>query len=87
VLQGRVFQGAMNALNPVRTVGSQVVEAIRTHDESISQKNALTRAGEPSPSRWSSMSIAMTCVNALWMLWKVPVSPHPRSSSTGDPTS
>jgi len=41
-----VFQGAMNALNPVRTVGSQVVEAIRTHDESINQKTALTQAGE-----------------------------------------
>jgi len=27
-----VFQGAMNALNPVRTVGSQIVEAIELHD-------------------------------------------------------
>ena len=27
-----VFQGAMNALNPVRTVGSQIAEAIRLHD-------------------------------------------------------
>jgi peptide/nickel transport system ATP-binding protein len=27
-----VFQGAMNALNPVRTVGSQIVEAIEVHD-------------------------------------------------------
>ena len=26
-----VFQGAMNALNPVRTVGSQIVEALETH--------------------------------------------------------
>jgi peptide/nickel transport system ATP-binding protein len=26
-----VFQGAMNALNPVRTVGSQIVEALRLH--------------------------------------------------------
>jgi len=26
-----VFQGAMNALNPVRTVGSQIVEAIELH--------------------------------------------------------
>lgn len=41
-----IFQGAMNALNPVRTVGSQIVEAIRTHDESIGQKTALDRAGE-----------------------------------------
>ena len=27
-----VFQGAMNALNPVRTVGSQIAEALRRHD-------------------------------------------------------
>jgi oligopeptide/dipeptide ABC transporter ATP-binding protein len=27
-----VFQGAMNALNPVRTVGSQIVEALELHD-------------------------------------------------------
>jgi len=27
-----VFQGAMNALNPVRTVGSQICEAIRLHN-------------------------------------------------------
>lgn len=41
-----VFQGAMNALNPVRTVGSQIAEAIRTHDDQISQRAALDRAGE-----------------------------------------
>jgi len=28
-----VFQGAMNALNPVYTVGDQIVEAIQTHDD------------------------------------------------------
>ena len=28
-----VFQGAMNALNPVYTVGSQIIEAIQTHEE------------------------------------------------------
>jgi len=28
-----VFQGAMNALNPVYTVGDQIVEAIRTHED------------------------------------------------------
>ena len=27
-----VFQGAMNALNPVRTIGSQIVEALEIHD-------------------------------------------------------
>ena len=28
-----VFQGAMNALNPVYTVGNQIVEAIQTHED------------------------------------------------------
>lgn len=28
-----VFQGAMNALNPVHSVGRQVIEAIRTHED------------------------------------------------------
>ncbi len=28
-----VFQGAMNALNPVQTVGDQIVEAIRAHED------------------------------------------------------
>jgi len=28
-----VFQGAMNALNPVYTVGDQIIEAIRTHED------------------------------------------------------
>ncbi len=41
-----VFQGAMNALNPVRTVGSQIVEAIRLHDPGIDGKAAERRAAE-----------------------------------------
>ena len=39
-----VFQGAMNALNPVRTVGDQIVEAIRLHDAMASPAQARTRA-------------------------------------------
>jgi peptide/nickel transport system ATP-binding protein len=39
-----VFQGAMNALNPVYTVGSQIVEAIRLHEPNVSKKEALERA-------------------------------------------
>ena len=38
-----VFQGAMNALNPVFTVGSQIVEAILTH-ENVSKEEAWSRA-------------------------------------------
>jgi peptide/nickel transport system ATP-binding protein len=36
-----VFQGAMNALNPVRTVGQQIVEALELHDRA---KGAAARA-------------------------------------------
>ncbi|HEX2883687.1 MAG TPA: dipeptide/oligopeptide/nickel ABC transporter permease/ATP-binding protein [Candidatus Limnocylindria bacterium] len=41
-----VFQGAMNALNPVRTINDQIVEAIRLHSPDTSEAQATTRAGE-----------------------------------------
>jgi oligopeptide/dipeptide ABC transporter ATP-binding protein len=41
-----VFQGAMNALNPVRTIGDQVAEAIRVHDPRSSRTTARLRARE-----------------------------------------
>ena len=37
-----IFQGAMNALNPVRKVGDQIVEALRIH-EKLSEKEACLR--------------------------------------------
>jgi peptide/nickel transport system ATP-binding protein len=40
-----VFQGAMNALNPVRTVGDQIAEAIRRH-ETLPAKAVERRVGE-----------------------------------------
>ncbi|NLK07103.1 MAG: ABC transporter ATP-binding protein [Firmicutes bacterium] len=40
-----VFQGAMNALNPVHRVGEQIVEAILSH-ENVSRKEAVERARE-----------------------------------------
>lgn len=40
-----VFQGAMNALNPVRKVSIQIIEALR-HHAPISHKQAQTRVGE-----------------------------------------
>ena len=40
-----VFQGAMNALNPVKTVGSQIVEPMRFHD-TASGAAAEKEAGE-----------------------------------------
>ncbi len=40
-----VFQGAMNALNPVRTVGDQIAEAIRRH-ETLPPKQVERRVGE-----------------------------------------
>ncbi|MBU1493407.1 MAG: dipeptide/oligopeptide/nickel ABC transporter permease/ATP-binding protein [Actinobacteria bacterium] len=39
-----VFQGAMNALNPVQRVGAQITEAIRLHDPGASQADADTQA-------------------------------------------
>ncbi len=38
-----VFQGAMNALNPVHKVGDQIAEAILTH-EKVTEEDALERA-------------------------------------------
>lgn len=40
-----ISQSAMNALNPVYTVGAQIVEAIQTH-EKVSKKDAWKRAEE-----------------------------------------
>ena len=41
-----VFQGAMNALNPVHRVGDQIAEAIRLHSPESSKAEANRRAGE-----------------------------------------
>ena len=38
-----IFQGAMNALNPVYSVEYQIVEAIRHHEENVSKKEAKER--------------------------------------------
>jgi peptide/nickel transport system ATP-binding protein len=39
-----VFQGAMNAMNPVLKVGDQIVEAIRTHEPEVSSKESWERS-------------------------------------------
>lgn len=41
-----VFQGAMNALNPVHTVGHQIAEPIRRHDPDLPSREARDRARE-----------------------------------------
>ena len=41
-----VFQGAMNALNPVRTVGDQIGEALVRHGMASNKKAAAPRVGE-----------------------------------------
>jgi peptide/nickel transport system ATP-binding protein len=41
-----VFQGAMNALNPVRTIESQIVEALQIHAVEPQKQAARLRAGE-----------------------------------------
>ncbi|WP_337062596.1 ABC transporter ATP-binding protein [Kineococcus sp. G2] len=47
-----VFQGAMNALNPVRTIGAQLDDTLRAHDTSLDRRarrercaDVLTRVG------------------------------------------
>jgi peptide/nickel transport system ATP-binding protein len=39
-----VFQGAMNALNPVFKVGDQIIEAIKLHESDVSTSDARKRA-------------------------------------------
>jgi oligopeptide/dipeptide ABC transporter ATP-binding protein len=41
-----IFQGAMNALNPVRRVGDQVAEPILLHEAGVTRRQAWKRAGE-----------------------------------------
>jgi oligopeptide/dipeptide ABC transporter ATP-binding protein len=41
-----VFQGAMNALNPVRTIESQILEALQVHEAATSTLAARRRAAE-----------------------------------------
>jgi peptide/nickel transport system ATP-binding protein len=41
-----IFQGAMNALNPVRTVGDQIAEAIRLHDGMTDRQSIDHRVDE-----------------------------------------
>lgn len=41
-----IFQAAMNALNPVRRIDDQIVEAIITHDPSMEKEQALERVEE-----------------------------------------
>jgi peptide/nickel transport system ATP-binding protein len=41
-----VFQGAMNALDPLYSIGDQIVEAILTHEPKLDKKEALNRAEE-----------------------------------------
>jgi len=41
-----VFQGAMNALNPVYKVSDQIIEAITLHEEGVSRADARERASK-----------------------------------------
>jgi oligopeptide/dipeptide ABC transporter ATP-binding protein len=41
-----IFQGAMNALNPVRTIGDQIAEAIAQHNNAIPRDQLNLRVGE-----------------------------------------
>jgi len=39
-----VFQGAMNAFNPVYKIGDQIIEAIQIHERDVDKRTALERA-------------------------------------------
>ncbi len=41
-----IFQGAMNALNPVQTIGAQILEPIRYHEPQTSTVDARARVAE-----------------------------------------
>jgi peptide/nickel transport system ATP-binding protein len=41
-----IFQGAMNALNPVYKVGDQIAEAILVHETNVSKREARDRTGK-----------------------------------------
>ncbi len=41
-----VFQGAMNALNPVSTIGDQIEEAIACHEPELTKQQRLSRVSE-----------------------------------------
>jgi peptide/nickel transport system ATP-binding protein len=41
-----VFQGAMNAMNPVIKVSDQITEAIQLHEPNVEKQEALERAGK-----------------------------------------
>lgn len=41
-----VFQGAMNAFNPVYKIEEQIIEAIKVHEPKVSKKEAKTRIGK-----------------------------------------
>jgi len=41
-----IFQGAMNALNPVFRIDDQIAEAIKLHEPGVSQKEAKERIGK-----------------------------------------
>ena len=41
-----IFQDPMTSLNPVITVGEQIMEVIRLHDKKMSKKDAYTKACE-----------------------------------------
>jgi oligopeptide/dipeptide ABC transporter ATP-binding protein len=43
---GVVFQDALTGLDPVKTIGSQIVEALRAHDSSLGRRAARRRAIE-----------------------------------------
>ena len=48
-----IFQNPMTCLNPVYTIGNQLVEALRAHDKKISKEEAEKRAMEMMETGWN----------------------------------
>jgi ABC-type glutathione transport system ATPase component len=73
-----VFQGAMNALNPVQTVEAQIVEALELHGRAAEQRgSASPSCSRPSASRATAAGASRTsspaaCASAPRSRWRSP---------------
>ena len=60
-----IFQNPMTCLNPVYTVGNQLIEALKAHDKSISKEDAAKRAMEMDLS-WALRASMSWWASTMW---------------------